>query len=272
MATIIIQRLNGTTYDLDALGFRVKKFDPPLTNWSYSYQQLGTYGASMTGAQASYLVIPLTLDITAHSIADYRLQLMELRRIFRSDEDFYVIDTMTPYMRWRCRAEPAAVSQTGNYWRASDVTINLDCADGFAESVSTTQDGIDYNHQLWGFGQNLPISYTPKYTYSTADFTFYNAGNIPLMADDRPVTIRFTGSAPSGFTLTNQTTGQTLKITKAITPSDQVIIQGFIPLINGQQAYGVSNHGYLDFRTGENRLHIDGANNFTLKFDTRFYY
>lgn len=29
MATIIIQRLDGTVYDLDAMGFRVKKFDIP---------------------------------------------------------------------------------------------------------------------------------------------------------------------------------------------------------------------------------------------------
>ena len=92
------------------------------------------------------------------------------------------------------------------------------------------------------------------------------------MADDRPVTIRFTGSAPTGFILTNLTTGQSLKITKAISSSDQVVIQGFIPLINGQQAYGDSNHGYLDFRTGDNKLHIDGASNFNLKFETRFYY
>ena len=33
MSTIIIQRLDGTKYDLDALGFRVKQFNIPLNNY-----------------------------------------------------------------------------------------------------------------------------------------------------------------------------------------------------------------------------------------------
>lgn len=92
MATIIIQRQDGTEYDLDALGFRVKSFSVPLNNNSYGYQQVGKYGSMMTTFASQYLVIPLTIVITAVDMADYNLQLLELRRIFRSDEDFYVIN------------------------------------------------------------------------------------------------------------------------------------------------------------------------------------
>lgn len=46
MSTIIIQRLDGTKYDLDSLGFRVKQFNIPLNNYSYSYQQIGKYGST----------------------------------------------------------------------------------------------------------------------------------------------------------------------------------------------------------------------------------
>ena len=99
MATIIIQRQDGTEYDLDALGFRVKSFSVPLNNNSYNYQQVGKYGSMMTTFASQYLVIPLTIVITAVDMADYNLQLLELRRIFRSDEDFYVINAITPFMR-----------------------------------------------------------------------------------------------------------------------------------------------------------------------------
>lgn len=51
-----------------------------------------------------------------------------------------------------------------------------------------------------------------------------------------------------------------------------MIINGIMPLVNAQQAYKDSNHGYLDFAIGENQIHIDGASNFDVKFDTRFYY
>ena len=243
MSTIIIQRLDGTNYDLDALGFRVKQFNIPLNNYSYAYQQIGKYGSTRTD---SY----------------------ELRRIMRSDEDFYVINSVMPYMRWKCRAEAVTPTQNGNFWRSADVTINLDCADGYAESVATT---LDWDPEKWGFGQNVPDK-DISYEFNTSDFVFNNLGMVPLMADERPAKIIFNGDAPNGFTITNKTTGQPFKLNRGVSRSDTVIINGIMPLVNAQQAYKDSNHGYLDFAIGENQIHIDGASNFDVKFDTRFYY
>lgn len=272
MATIIIQRLDGTVYDLDAMGFRVKKFDIPLPNYNHSYQQIGNYGSTLIGTQAQQLVIPLVIDITAMDIHDYNFQLLQLRRVFRSDEDFFVINMYAPFIRWRCRAEAVTPSQNGNFWRASDVTINLDCPSGFAESVATTQDPVDPPNNGWGFGQGFDTDQLPSYTYTTPDFVFFNVGIIPLRADDCPVKISFKGDAPSGFTLTNKTTGQSFELTKGVQVTDTVTILGFVPSINGQQAYEKGNHGFLDFAVGKNELHLEGATNFELKFDTRFYY
>ena len=63
-----------------------------------------------------------------------------------------------------------------------------------------------------------------------------------------------------------------MKITRGVNPNDTVVINGLIPSFNGTPSYKDSDHGYLDFVTGENKLHIDGANDFELKFDTRFYF
>ncbi len=268
MSTIIIQRLDGTKYDLDALGFRVKQFNIPLNNYSYAYQQIGKYGSTRTDSYQQYLVIPLILTITAEDINDYNLQLFELRRIMRSDEDFYVINSVMPYMRWKCRAEAVTPTQNGNFWRSADVTINLDCADGYAESVATT---LDWNVEEWGFGLNVPKDEI-SYEFTQSDFSFWNLGMIPLLADERPAKIIFQGNAPNGFTIINNTTQQSIQIKRGVSSSDKVIIDGVMPLINGQQAYNDCDHGYLDFVTGENKLHVDGASNFRLKFETRFYY
>lgn len=272
MATIIIQRLDGTVYDLDAMGFRVKKFDIPLPNYNHSYQQIGNYGSTLIGTQAQQLVIPLVIDITAMDIHDYNFQLLQLRRVFRSDEDFFVINMYAPFIRWRCRAEAVTPSQNGNFWRASDVTINLDCPDGYAESVVTTQEPTDPPHNGWGFGMGFDLENIPSYTYTTNDFTFINPGIIPLQADNRPVKVTFQGDAPNGFTITNQTTKTSFKLKKGVSSTDKVDLIGFVPLINGSQSYDDGDHGYLDFAVGKNHLHIDGASNFKLFFDTRFYY
>lgn len=271
MSTIIVKRLDGTTYDLDALGFHVKKFDVSLNNYALTYQQLGNYGALLTDVQQQQLVIPLTLDITAKDLADYNLQLFQLRRIFRSDEEFYVWNSIIPYLRWRCRAETVTPTQNGNFWRATDVAINLDVPGGFAETVATTQETVDFNHGQWGFGEGIPDE-NLQYTYSSNDFSFWNLGIIPLNADERPVQITFKGDAPNGFTITNKTNQRSIRITRGVSKNDTVLINGLIPSFNGTASYKDCDHGYLDFVVGENKLHVDGATNFELKFDTRFYF
>lgn len=271
MSTIIVKRLDGTTYDLDKLGFHVKKFDIPMNNYNLSYQQVGKYGALLTDVQEQQLTLQLTLDVIARDLADYNLQIYQLRRIFQSDEDFYVWNNIIPYLRWKCRAEAVTPTQNGNFWRASDVAINLDVPSGYAETVATTQESLDFNQGQWGFGEGIPDTEL-KYTYTTNDFSFWNLGIIPLNADERPVKITFKGNAPNGFIISNQTTSKTMKITRGVSRNDTVVINGLIPSFNGTPSYKDSDHGYLDFTTGENKLHIDGASDFELKFDTRFYF
>lgn len=108
--------------------------------------------------------------------------------------------------------------------------------------------------------------------FNSPDFIFTNLGLIPLQADERPVTITFNGSVASTLTITNQTTNQSLSINHQLSSSDNLVIVGFMPTVNGTPIYGDSDHGYLDFARGDNEIHIDGATSFTISFDTRFYY
>lgn len=268
----MFQKLDGTVYDLDKMGFRVKKFDPPTTSYNYNYQQIGQYGAVLTDAQAQQLVIPLTINVLASDSNDLFLQRMKLNRLLQSREPFYVYDSAATHIRWKVYAESASVGRDNSFWRASNVTINLDCPDGYAESSFTTQQFDKQSGKGIGWGSKL-FSHSWQYTFTNQnDFTFFNAGIIPLTADEHPVTIYFNGDAPNGFTITNKTTGQSMKMSKGVAAKDNVVISGLIPTINDQQQYTSGDHNYLDFNPGENQIHIDGASNFTIKFDTRFYY
>lgn len=272
MSTIIFQKQDGTIYDLDKMGFRVKKFDPPTTAYNYTYQQIGNYGATLTNVQTQQLVIPLVINVLAIDSNDLFLQRMKLNRLLQSHEPFYVYDVAAKDIRWKVYAETATVSRDNSFWRASNVRINLDCPTGYAESSFTTQEFDRASGKGIGLKMGL-FSHDWKYTFTNQnDFTFYNAGIIPLTADEHPVTIYFSGDAPNGFTITNKTSGQALKITKSVSTKDNVVITGIVPTINDEQLYMAGDHNYLDFYTGENQIHIDGASNFTVKFDTRFYY
>lgn len=271
MSTIMIKHLDGKVFDLDALGFRVVSYNPPTASVTYTYQQIGNYGTTLTGAQTAQLVIPLVVVIKARDMNNYRLQLIELHKIFYTDEYFFVYDSKIPYLRYKVRAEQIAPTQNGNFWQSNNVTINLDCPSGYAESTYTSLE-IAKDHSLMGFGVNLPVEQEFQAQFTTPDFTFTNIGLIPLQSDERPVTITFNGSVSNTLTITNQTTNQSLKISKSLSSSDTLTITGFMPSVNGTPIYGNSDHGYIDFVRGDNKIHIDGTTSFTISFDTRFYY
>ncbi|MCG0892458.1 phage tail protein [Lactiplantibacillus plantarum] len=274
-STILIQRLDGTIYDLGKLGFRVKKFDVPFTNFQHGYKQVGNYGSKLISSQAQQLVIPMVFDIIATDVHDYELQKLLMMKIFRSDEPFYVINMRIPYLRWKVVAEAFNVTQLNNFWRASDVSVNLDCPDGYAESTATTLSPFTYDSESWGLGMNIPNGEDLHYSFTNQQsFKVYNASNIPLLADDRPVTIRFNGTVSNKLTIQNVTTGQKWNFNMHLAKTDNLVIKGLIPVKNNSQCYGngLSDHGYIDFKPGWNEMKITGATDFTISFETRFYY
>ncbi|MFT8937407.1 phage tail domain-containing protein [Liquorilactobacillus sp.] len=271
-STIIVQRLDGTIYDLGKLGFRVTSFDPPSPNWQHTYQQVGKYGAQLINSEVQQTTIPLVLDGIATDNYDLELQRLMLRQIFSSHEPFYVISMRTPYLRWKVVADTFSIAQLNSYHKLKSVAINLLCGDGYAESTATTLTPFTYDAESWGIGMNLPNGVDLDYSFTVPSFKVYNASIIPLNADERPVTIVFKGTVPSSLSIFNKTTGQTFTLTRKLSTSDTLIIKGLVPIVNSSQDYGNSNHKYLDFATGWNDIQVVGATGFTISFETRFYY
>lgn len=273
-STVLIMRQDGTIYDLGKLGYRVKSFDPPMPQYTHTFQQVGRYGVQLVDTSIGQLTIPLVLDVTAVDTSDFELQRLRLHQIFRSDEEFYVMTTRMPFLRWKVVADPFNINQAASFWRARDVQINLQCASGYAESTATTLTPFTFADKSWGLGQDLPSNQELKYTWTQSNIRFYNGSTIPLLAEERPVKMTFKGTAANGIKLTNKTTKQSINIYRKLSASDTLIWYSLVPTINGKQQYGngLSDHGYLDFAIGWNELVLSGANDFTITFDTRFYY
>lgn len=272
LSSIFVERKDGTIYDLDALGFKVLTFDPPATNWTHTYQQQGRYGTTLVDTKADSLSIPLSLVITAHDVYDLELQRLELKRIFDSSETFYVYSDRIPYLRWEVVADSFQFPQTSNFWRAT-ASINLVCPNGFAESRATTLDALVYDTEKWGLGMNIPHGVDLRYTFKNeTDFRVYNASNIDLLADDKPVQIIFKGNVANKLTITNKTTGQIFEFSRPLDTGNTLILDGLIPIEDDMQMYYASNHGFIDFKKGWNEISVAGASDFTISFKTRFYY
>ena len=273
--TVLIQRLDGTMINLHDEGFIVNSFTAPPTNWQYTWQNVGKYNNELSNTEIQQRTIVLKIGYFGSDFYDFELVRLRLNQIFNSNEPFYVIWTMLPYLRYKCVFDPQStdlVQYDGMPQFASSVTINLLDVIGFAESTATTQTPFTYNSESWGLGENLPNGVDIQYTFTTPSFKVYNASNIPLRAEEHPVTIGFSGVVASALHIKNVTTGQEFILTRSLSSSDSLIIVGLVPIVNGSQDYGDSNHAYLDFAVGWNEFQITGASNFTISFDTHFYY
>ena len=270
---ILIQKLDGTVYDLGAEGIRVVTFDPPSPAYAHTYAQTSDYGSTLTGTQVTQTTIPITFDVFAHDNFDYELQRLKVLKIFSSIEPFYVINLRTPFIRWKVVADAFTYPRLGNYWKAKNVAINLICYEGFAESIATTLQPATVNGKVYDASLGVPFD-DYQYEFKTPNFKIYNPSVIPLLADERPVTITFKGSAPQGLTIRNKTTNQSFTYKKALTNNDSFQLVGLVPIVNGSQNLGndFSSRSFLDFAHGYNNMEISGARDFTISFETRFYY
>ncbi|KRL91846.1 phage tail domain-containing protein [Limosilactobacillus equigenerosi] len=274
MTEIIIQKNSGKTYNLNELGFKVTKFDIPLNNNNFTYQQIANYSASLQAVQNQQQALILAFNVIAKDKYDYQLQLLKLREIFGTVEPLYVINSDIPYLRWKAYPESVTPSREGNFWRASNVEVNLDVPDGYAETTeSTGSANFKFEDGKWGFGENIPSGVKPHYHFVNQNkMDVWNLGLIPLRSDERPVLITFKGSVGKELKITNNTTKQSIKITKEIKSGDTLKITGFVPILNDTEIYEASDHGYLDFVPGKNEIVIEGAGSSDITFDTHFYY
>lgn len=267
MSTIIVTRQDGTVYDLDELGFRVIDFNPPSPQYTHTFLQAGHYGQHRTSTVVGNTQLKLVLNSIGIDVYDYELQRQKLMRIFSSYEAFYVSFVRLPQLRYRCVAEPFEFTRFNNEY-AKNISITLDCYDGFAETVATTENP----DQMLGLGIGLD-DVPHQYNYSNVtDIPFYNPGLIALMAEERPVSIRINANAGDGITLTNKTTGQTFTFNKSLSKSDTLLVYGYKPVFNGSLDYTDSNHQFLDFVCGQNDVTISGTTDYSLQYISRFYY
>lgn len=271
MPSIIVQQSDGTSYDLDECDFKVISFDPPQTAFTHSFQQIMDNKPTLTQTTVQQATIPLVLMIRAHDFEDYELQVMKLRKVFSSFEPFYVINSRIPYIRYKVVAQGFEIKRLSNFYFSQNVTINLEMVDGCAETVGVTSDNAfvdDLNS--WGFGENVPNEKL-TYTFTANGFSFWNLGTIPLNADSRPPLIKINADSDK-LTIVNHTTNQTWQLNQKITHDKELDLTGMKPVYDGQNVFSKTNHAYLDFAVGENKIEIQNASNLKVVFETRFYF
>jgi hypothetical protein len=267
---IMIVTPSGEQILASSIGIHTESFSPPAPNYTHTYTPLAQHRVITTNAQLQQRTIPWVFDVCSNDKYDQSLQRLEVFRLLGGSEDFYVIDMRVPFIRWPVHVDGGfSVSPyQGSNVISDDVTVNLIVSEGYGETIAAS-DQLD---EVFAFGL-LPS--TDDYDYSFTNQTsckVYIAGVIPIRTDEHPMLIKFHGDVAKALTIKNLTTNQTFTLTKPLTKSQELLIWGNVPAIDGTQVYGSSNHAYLDFQLGFNDIAISGATNFDVTFSTRFYY
>lgn len=268
----IVKRLDGTTYDLAALGIVTRDFNPSSPAYEHTTEKVeGRNGVVNTGTTHGPRPINCSFYFKAHDLEDYALARDEVFEIFRSEDPFYLIDSRNPGKRWKVKGSNSfKVEQTSRY---GFFDIEFTAFYPFAESVGTTQDDFTIDSELWQIGQGLlSDEESQQYTFTTSSFRVYNAGNVVVNPKEVPLLIVFTG-ASSALKIKNVTTNEEWAYTGTTVSGDIIKLDGVKSLKNNTSIFKDTNYQLISIKPGWNDFTIIGASGaFSISFDFRYYY
>ncbi|MCM3600626.1 phage tail family protein [Robertmurraya korlensis] len=265
-----VQRLNGTTYDMNELGIIVNRLiveSPSPIHYREKIEGRDGYvdqGTEYDGRNAN-----ATLTLIAIDNIDYTLYRDEVFRIFDSREAFYLLPDESPGKRILAKYNsPYSLARQGN---TGEFNISFSSESAYFESIGTTLDPKTFDTELWQTGQGLTLDET-MYTHSTASFQIYNAADgVTINPRQMPLEITFKG-ASSNLKITNATTGDVWQYTKTTASGDTLKLTGVRSLKNGLSVFSDTNHKLITLAPGYNNFTITGATgSFTISFSFRFY-
>lgn len=261
----IIQRLDGTTYDLEELGITTRDFVISSPSPRHFTETVDTrHGVVDMGTVYDARTINASFYAKADDMDDYALMRDEIFRLFRTQEPFYVIESRSPEKRWRVKvANSFGLDQQRIY---GFFDVEFVAYSGFAESVETTLSSSLFAAQLTGLGTRII-----QYRHSTAGFEIFNDGDMAVDPRYFPLVIEYKG-ASTNLEIKNNTTGDMWKYTGTSSSSDTLKLDGIRSTKNGLSIFRNSNRKLISLAPGWNDFDLSGTSgSFEITFDFRFY-
>lgn len=267
----IIQRLDGTVYDLASLGIATRDFvvsSPSPRHFTETVDarhgliDMGTVYEERT-IQGSYFAKAADAD-------DYALMRDEIFRLFRTQEPFYVIESRNPGKRWQVKVSNSFGLDQQRVLGFFDVEFTAHS--GFAESIGTTLDAFTFDAELWQVSQGLIADSDLVYEFNTSSFRVFNAGDISVDPRHLPLSLAYIGPS-NNLTILNNTTGESWSFTGTSNAGDTIKLEGVRATKNGLSVYRNTNRKLITLAPGWNDFTLTGAlDPFSMIFDFRYYY
>lgn len=267
----IVQRLDGTIYDLEQIGITTRDFNPLSSSYRHNgISGVRQYGDIDAGTTQGARIIKCKFYLKAYDKISYVMHRDEVFRIFRSEEAFYIIDTRHPGKRWlvKCNSE-FEIDQKRIY---GFFDIDFITFSPLAESVISTSELFTFESNKLQIGMNLPTDKDVIYTHITDTFEIYNAGDVTVDPREFPLLITFKG-ASTNLKIKNVTTNEEWAYTGTTVAGDIISLNRVRALKNEVSIFGNTNRKRISIAPGWNDFIISGTEGtFEISFDFRFRY
>lgn len=268
---LIVERLNGQTYDLEKLGIQTSKFYPSSPSPRTEKRTMpGMDGHLDLGTNYEGRELVAEIYILSEDYYEYALLRNDVFRIFDSREHFYLIHKSEPRKRWKVKySSPFSIPHLAP--TAGEFTIQFESPSAYSESIGSLLDPFTFDVELWQFGMNIPMV-DFSYTHNTRQFSIWNLGDKVINPRHDMLQVFYKG-ASSNLAINNTTTGDIWQYNGSSKLRDTITLDGVFSRKNGVSIFGNTNRKLISLAPGENKFILTGATgDFEISFDFRFLY
>lgn len=188
---------------------------------------------------------------------DVDLLIFKLNNLLSKRKAYYVRHSDLPSIKYAVLPTPKIESdrKTRNDY---EITVTFECYKGYSESYKTVQQ-MNLLDGTWQFEEGAVFDDDVKYTHETNNFYIYNGSPDaidPLI--NHYLYIKVNADAPDGLRIINNTTEQELEFSEPLKVSDDFVLDGVYPILNGKRVGRYTNFEFIKLAPGYNSISIYG--------------
>lgn len=270
---LIIEKLDGTQYNLSDLDIRVVDFNPDSPEVINTTVELDGGGHVVVESKYGLRTLSCICRFIGRDMGDYFLLMHEVFSLFNGVTPFYITNPFEGGVRWKVRTNGKYTPSRRLF--SGDFTLAFICEPGLAESIGTSldlQDNGNWDSNLWGFGSGINYDLHYNYTFASNSFVVKNLGNELVDPRISMLDIMLKGTFSSQVKITNQTTGDVFIYNGSLASTDELKLTGIRTLKNGVSALKNTNKKLLTLLPGDNSFIVEGGTISTIAFNFKFLY
>lgn len=233
----------------------IKKASP--NGETESLEIKGVDGVKPTSSNYKPFDLEIDFIFRGYDKQDADLFLFKFNNLLSLRKRYYVRHSDLPDIKYAVEPTPD-ISTEYITIRDYRITVKFSCYKGYSESYLTTNQ-MSWSNGLWQFQEGLKADDEIKYIHEDWGYRIFNGSNDVINPFNHSLTIKLWLEAPNGFTLRNNTTGDTFEYYEPLKKSTGFMLKDVYPIVNLSDNVGrYTNFEWITLDPGWNDIEITG--------------